>query len=112
MPRNRASGLGVRFPRGRRAAEKTSHRQVFIDLRPVNVLSISEKFVIGALFRSGFDEAGVPGKRNDDRTPVGEMNDQFGLRERNFCGAVRARTLPPYARAERAREEGRFRHCS
>ena len=44
----------MRFP-GRAAFEETGDADIFIEVRPMETLSASKRFPVGALFRCGVD---------------------------------------------------------
>ena len=72
-----------------RTPQKTRHGKILIYVRPVNVLAVSDKAVLGSLFCRSTVQTGIPLQRNDDGAPICKMNDQFSLSRRDIPRARR-----------------------
>ena len=101
------SGAAVSSPpilNGWKPKEQTSNAYVFVNVRPVNALTIANELESGALSWSGVEKPGKPNQGYRDSSPVGEIDDDLILRRPHLkCEDVELRnrnshSMPPRTR--------------
>ncbi len=63
--------------------QQTRHAEVFIEFRPVNALTLTEKFVSLQLFSCGRRQTWKPDQRDNDFSTIHQRHDQIVICKRN-----------------------------